>query len=291
MKLSYCFKAIILYFSIISSYINANNPNDSIILNKNKYSKTSSVLLFTAGYKTPVNKNRFLNSGHGAYIEGGINPGHYISKNLVLGVYAGWAFMDKLWATSFNENFINDYENAINKENNYSGIDSAIINTSVKLINDSKGKSNVMPGCEMKSFHSYSMYYGIQIKLPYQYFPTIKLYKGTMRNHLQGDGNLATNGKDFNIFEFRHAMYGCEIIILTFEDILHKKNNQNILKKNKGGGLSVYYESANFKNSSLYFYDGETTRKIPFSKYTSSIFTTKYKHEVSFGLRLCYYIM
>lgn len=36
------------------------------------------------------------------YFEPGINPGHLVSKKLVIGFFAGWAWKDRLWGTSFN---------------------------------------------------------------------------------------------------------------------------------------------------------------------------------------------
>lgn len=196
--------------------------------------------------------------------------------------------MDKLYSTSFNPRFSNDYENSIDKENNITGLDSIIINSSINLVKNTKGTSNLMPGCEMKSFHNYSMYYGIIFKAPFKYFPTLKIYKGTLRNHYQGDGNISTFGKDYNIFEFRHSVYGFEIMVLDLETIIKIKNKTQ--NKNRGVGLSIYYETINLNNSSLYFNDGETRRTISLKKYTSSTFLNKYNRENSFGIRVCYFV-
>jgi hypothetical protein len=261
---------------------------DNTIIRTQKKENPSELLLFTLGYKTPINKNRIINSGHGVYIEGGLNFGHLISKKTTLGLYVGWSFMDKLYSTSFNPKFSNDYENSIDKENNITGLDSIIINSSINLVKNTKGTSNLMPGCEMKSFHNYSMYYGIIFKAPFKYFPTLKIYKGTLRNHYQGDGNISTLGKDYNIFEFRHSVYGFEIMVLDLETIIKRKNKTQ--NKNRGVGLSIYYETINLNNSSLYFNDGETRRTISLKKYTSSTFLNKYNRENSFGIRVCYFI-
>jgi len=289
MKLKLYFISHLLICTTIGIKAEININSDTIIKISQKKEKPSELLLFTVGYKTPINKNRIINSGHGAYIEGGINFGHLLSKKTVLGLYVGWSFMDKLYSTSFNPKFSNDYENSIDKENNITGLDSIIINSSINLVKNTKGTSNLMPGCEMKSFHNYSMYYGIIFKARLKYFPTLKIYKGTLRNHYQGDGNISTFGKDYNIFEFRHSVYGFEIIVLDLETIIkRKKNTQN---KNRGVGLSIYYETVNLNNSSLYFNDGETNRNISLKKYTSSSFLNKYNRENSFGLRVSYFIV
>lgn len=275
--------------SMTTAFGNINQ--DSSLALKKGYSKPSSLFLFTLGYRMPLNKSAVINSGHGFYIEGGINPGRLISKNLVIGLYGGWSFMDKSWATSFNENFSNDYGASIKNYDNLSDLDTTIINSSVDLFKNTKGYSNIMPGCEMKSFHNYSLYYGITIKLPFKYSPTLKLYKGTMRSHYQGDGNIATKHKDYNIFQLRRDMYGCELMILNIEQLFSRKKSQQKTFNHRGAGLSIYYESYNFYNSSLYFYDGTITHTLPLQKFATTSFLEKYKHESAYGFKLCFYIM
>lgn len=275
---------------IISSAL-GNINSDSLFASKYGASKESSLFLFTVGYKMPVNKNIIINSGHGLYFEGGINPGRLISKNLVIGIYAGWAFQDRLWSTSFNQNFSNDFNISVNKEQNFTSLDSAVISSSTDLLQNTNGSSATLPGCEMKSFHNYSYYYGIVIKVPYKYVPIIKLYTGTTRTHFQGAGNIATKQKDFNIFELRRVMYGCELVIFKgFQGLLNKKSLKKYSNKNTGA-LSVYYESCNFSNSSLYFYDGTERTNIPLKKMMNASFLNKYKNETSCGFKLSFYIM
>lgn len=269
----------------------ANACSDSLLFSKFKLSKESSAFLFTAGYKMPVNKNTIINSGHGLYLEGGLNPGRLISKNLVFGIYVGWAFQDRLWSTSFNQDFTNDFKASISKDQNFTGLDSAVISSSSDLFKNTKGNSITLPGCEMKSFHNYSYYYGVVLKLPYKYIPIIKLYTGTTRSHYQGGGNIATNQTDYNIFELRRVMYGCELVIFKGVQNLLTGKNQKKHSNRHTGALSVYYESCNFSKSSLYFYDGINRTDIALNKFTNSSFLNKYKNEVSLGFKISFYIM
>src|SRR4051812_6024730 len=61
--------------------------------------------LYNIGYRTPLNRNVMLNSGHGLCFEGGFNAGRLFSKKILLGLYAGWAWKDGLWNTSFTNDF------------------------------------------------------------------------------------------------------------------------------------------------------------------------------------------
>jgi len=271
---------LLLIFGINLFYASAKEyPDSSFILNSK--TTTSSLFLFAAGYKMPVNKNIVLNSGHGLYFEGGINPGKLISKQLTIGFYIGWAWKDGLWSTSFNNNFKTDYSSSINKEAGFSSIDSAVIASSAVLLN-TKGRSVTMPGCEMNSFHNYSLYYGVILKFPYKYIPAVKLYLGTTHSHYQGSGNIVTNQKDFNIFQLRRAMYGCELIIFKG---LQKEKSKSF------AAVSFYFESANFYNSTLYFTDGTQTSNIPLKKFMSSSFLEKYKNENCWGFKISYNIL
>jgi hypothetical protein len=164
---------LILLLSVNTIIALGSERSDSLFFSKCRSSKETSLFLFTAGYKIPVNKNIIINSGHGLYLEAGINSGRLISKNLVLGLYAGWAFQDRLWSTSFNKNFSNDYSASIIKDQNYTGLDSAVIYSRTDLLKNTKGSSVTLPGCEMQSFHNYSYYYGVVLRLPYKYAPII----------------------------------------------------------------------------------------------------------------------
>jgi len=282
-KTGYTFLLIILYpFSTFAF------PGDSINL-PNKSQEKSPLLLFTAGYRMPVNKNSIINSGHGLYFEGGINPTHFVTKNLVIGTYIGWAWKDNAWSTSFNSNFLKDYQPSINSDFN-SSLDSMIISRSKEILSNNKGRSLTMPGCEMKSFHNYSLYYGIIIKLPYQYIPIIKLYTGTTRSHFQGGGNIITKQGDYNIIQLRRAMYGCELIIFRGMNAKPKDSSPKNSFFQKIG-LSIYYEYCDFYNSSLYFDDGTHQRTIPLKRFISNSTLKKYRSEMVWGFKLSYSII
>lgn len=237
--------------------------------------------LFSAGYRLPVNNNIILNSGRGLYLEGGINFGKLISKDIVLGIYGGMALKDRFWSTSFNENFANDYYAAINKEQ--TGTDSAIIFASAELFKNAKGSDRTVPGCETRAFHNYSLYYGLMFSFPYKFFSGIKVYTGTTRSHYRGDGYLITKEKDYNILELRRKMYGVELCVFNTE-LKCKRSKPSDASKNFC--ISLYYENCNFYNSSLYFDDGDTKRTIALKHYTTNAFMNKYSNETAWGLKL-----
>lgn len=261
------------------SCIKANAFPDSLSL---KQKTEKSFFSFTAGYRVPITKNNIINSGHGLYLEDGVNPGNFISRNTILGLFAGFGFQDKLWATSFGQEFSNDYAAAIDHEE-LSGIDSAIITSSAGLFKTKKGTAILIPGCETGSFHNYTMYYGIQFKLPCKYAPVIKLYKGTTRSYFYGDGSIATTEKDFNIFELRRDMYGGELFF-TLKNITCK---DNLIRKI---GLSIYAEYCDFRNASLYFYDGVNRKNIRLSHFTNNSFREKYRREIYGGFKLSFFV-
>lgn len=233
---------------------------------------------FSAGYKLPVVNSKIINSGHGLSLEFGINPAQYLSKNSLIAFFGGFSFQDKLWATSFNKNFVNDYLLSFNKNDKFSQLDSSIIYTSYNLFSDKSGTSLTMPGCETKSFHNYSMYYGLLIHLPLKIFPYFKIYTGTTRSYFQGNGNLLTMQKDFNIFELRRRLIGTEFFFA--------KTVFKYFKRKSKIGLGVYFENCNFYNSSLYFYDGAITRNILIKSFATKSFLEKYKNEFVLGFKL-----
>jgi hypothetical protein len=248
----------------------------------NTSANQSPLFLFTAGYRIPVNKGNILNSGHGLYFEGGLNAGKLISKRTVIGIYAGWAWRDIAWHTSFNEKFIADYTSSTaTNEGRFSNTDSAIVATSSELIASKKGNSLGMPGCETNSFHNYSLYYGVVVKLPYRIIPALKVYTGTTRSHFRGNGYLLGGKTDYTIFELRRRMYGCEVVVFRG---LPKSSHANL------GALSLYYEVSNFYNGSLYVDDGNQTRTIAFRNFIHSSVLKKYSKEMAFGVKFAYTI-
>jgi hypothetical protein len=245
-------------------------------------------VFFTAGYRVPV-KNTLINSGHGIYTEAGINPGYLISKKLILGIYAGWAWKDNLWYTSFNRNFVNNYEASINHENIDSSLDSAIINSAAAAFREKHGKSLTMPGCEMTSFHDYSLYYGVILKMPGSYLPMVKVYMGNSRSHYQGPAGWITEGTDYNILQLRRSMYGCELSVLN--PVGYFRTVKPLPAVLKGLGLGIYYEYSRLSTASVYFDDGQQQRLIPFRSFISDNFQKNYRNEFKFGFKLSFTII
>lgn len=239
----------------------------------------------------PVNENVILNSGQGFYFEGGLNPGIFVSKKLVLGFYAGWAWKDKVWSTSFNSDFVNNYRSSVNLESRFAPLDSTVILASRDVISNANGRTIPLPGCGAESFNNFSLYYGMVLRLPYKYVPAIKVYMGVTRSHFQGDGNIATKEKEFNVFQLRRAMYGCELIVFRGLQRVSQCPDQKYPIFKNIGQLSIYYEASDFYNSSLYFYDGTQNTEIPLKKFMSTSFLERYKTEVSWGFKLSFAVM
>jgi hypothetical protein len=123
------------------------------------------------------------------------------------------------------------------------------------------------------------LYYGYLINT----LLSFKIYTGTTCSYFQGEGNRASKQKDYNIFELRRVMYGCELVIFKgFQNILNNHDRKKCPNKNTGA-VSVYYESCNFSNSTLYFYDGSDRINISLKRFASPSFLHKYKNEVSWG--------
>jgi hypothetical protein len=281
------FTALLVY---LTAAIHVSANTDSTFFSNFKPVEESSLFLFTAGYRMPVNKASVLNSGHGVYLEAGINPGHLISKKLIIGLYAGWAWKDKLWSTSFNNAFIEDYRSSINSESHFSSLDSTVINASANVFASKSGRSLTLPGCEMQSFHNYSFYYGAMLRLPYKYIPTVKLYMGITGSYILGSGDLITKQNDYSVFQLKRALYGCEVILFRGFQAASKSNTKFPVHKNICS-FSVYYETYDFYNSSLYFFDGEQRTNIPLKRFLSSSFLQKYKNENAWGFKVSFAIM
>ncbi len=241
---------------------------------------------FTAGYRLPLANHSVINSGHGIYTEAGFNPGAFLSGKTILGLFAGWGWQDKLWATAFDGNFVHDYKQAIDHDLVSSALDSAIIATSAKLFESKKGSSPTMPGCEMRSFHNYTLYYGLIIKLPQPYAPALKLYRGSTRSHYHGPSGLVSAGTDYNSFQLRRAMYGCELMLLNLPGFIQK--NKETPKALQRLGLSLYYEYCDFSTSALHFNDGDTQRLIPLKQFMPRSFFDSYRNEHQFGCKFSY---
>ena len=265
------------------------NPSDSLIQPQKTINKKNNLLILAAGYRLPIKSSKINNSGHGIYIEGGVNLASIISKKHVFGIYVGLGFMDKLWKTSFNKDFANDYATSIKTEDAHFFNDSSAIKSSIELIKNKSGSSSILPGCQTNSFHNYTLYYGIVIKLPYKYFPSLKLYRGSMRSYFKGDRDRSYKGSDYTIYELRRTMYGCELVLFNVNQII-KKNTKKPYKL-KNAGLSVYYENYNFYNSTLYFNNGVIQQSNLLKNFVSNEFLLKYKREYNLGFKIHFYIL
>jgi hypothetical protein len=270
-----------LFFFLVPLLAMSGNPLDSVSQNS-KYSW----FIFTAGYRLPVYTGQIINSGHGVFMEVGVNAARLFSKRSVVGLYLGWGWRDNLWSTGFKQQFVTDYENSLDHEHQLPSLDSAIIAASPGLFHSKQGRSFTSPGCEMTSFHNYSLYYGILIKLPLRVLPAIKVYRGSTRSHYQGPADLITKAEEYNNVQLRRSMYGCELMAINPFYFLYK--NRSSPAPLQKFGISVYYEYTNFSTSSLYFDDGNTRRTIELKKFVSSSFLKKYAHENIFGFKLSY---
>lgn len=261
----------------------SNSQNAPSLKKDHGSADMQSVLLFTAGYKVPTNKSTIINSGHGIYLEAGINPGKLINENLTLGLFGCVAFKDRLWNTSFTNNFAQDYASSINTEKKYSQTDSAIIYSANTLFKNSKGRDISMPGCQSNSFHNSSLYYGILIQLPYPWLPGIKIYRGITKTHFQCDGNLITKNKEYNVVELERKMWGAEILFC--HKLKHHQQPGEKKNKTRSIGASIYFENCNFSGGSLNFNDGVISKKIYITDFMRSTFLTKYKTEIYYGIK------
>lgn len=272
--------ALILFLTLCSTLLHCKPVTDSIT---HIPVKKPSLFIFAAGYRTPVNKQKIINSGHGFYVEGGINSAYFFPEKIQLGVFAGWAMTDKLWSTSFNNSFISDYSKAITTEQRFSEFDTALIHLSSKLMATKKGRSLTMPGCEMQSFHNYSLYYGLVFKFPARFSPLLKIYTGSTRSHYQGPGGLIGDG-DYTIIRLKRKMMGCEILLTQLINTPRHVIFSRI-------GFGFYYEYCNFTTAALNGDTGTQSSDISLSRYTSSSFLQKYKHEHAFGIKLSFTMM
>lgn len=279
-------KLLLLFSALFPLWLHAA-VNDSLkpLNDPKKPGKTYSWVFLSAGYRLPVHSGNVINSGRGVFIEAGVNPGKLISGKLLTGVFVGWGWKDNLWHSGFHKQFTEDYKASINHEQPGSFLDSSIVAASPGLFNTKKGRSPSMPGCEMTSFHNYSVYYGVVIKLPFRYLPALKLYRGSTRSHYQGPDGMITSGNDYNIIQLRRSMYGCEIMALNPLQIFYKHATPACVQR---VGISAYYEYCDFYTSALYFDDSRERRHIPLKAFVSNKLLKKYAHENLYGFKLSY---
>jgi hypothetical protein len=247
--------------------------------------QTNRLLLFTAGYRLPVTKPMIINSGHGLYVEAGVNPLWFATKKIGFGFFGGYAMRDNFWNTSFNAQFATDYSSSVDTETRYSTLDSALISTSAQLFATKKGNSR--PGCEDNSFHNYSLYYGILLKLPLRADVHVKLYTGSTRSHYRGNTEITSNGN--NNIQLRRKMYGGELMLRDPLALVFKSKRYHPSLVNFGIGM--YYEFNDMYTASLFFSDGDQRANIALKQFTSSTFLSKYRREQLFGFKISYSVL
>lgn len=270
---------------LVPCYLAAGPGDSSFVLRKS--AEYNSLLLFNLGYRLPVVNSEVINSGHGVAIEAGVNPAAFIFKRTIIALYGGWSWKDNLWSTGFSDNFTRHYKNSLNIEQQTNELDSAIIASSVYLFENRKGRSLTMPGCEMASFHDYALYYGIWLKLPFKYLPSIKIYKGTTRAHYQGGAGIITLSEEYTILQLRRDMHGCEVMLHDPVGILYGKGASWFSKM----AISLYFEHYNFYSSELHFNDGDQKRNIALTSFTRNDFLQKYKSDYRLGCKISVNLM
>jgi hypothetical protein len=245
----------------------------------------SKPFLFTAGYRLPASKAMIINSGHGLYVEAGINPAWFVSHKLLVGIFAGWGMRDNLWSTSFNDRFVTDYVSSIDPEKKFSALDSTLISSSKTLFANKKG-SEGLNGCNGTSFHNYSLYYGVLLKIPGSSF-YLKLYTGSTRSYYRGSTEI-TNAENNNI-QLRRKMYGGEFM---WRDPLHFIfKNKKYCRRLMNFGIGMYYEFNDMYTASLFFSDGTQHTGIALTQFMSGTFLSKYRREQVFGFKLSYSVL
>lgn len=243
------------------------------------------IVLFTAGYRMPVAKPMIINSGHGLYLEAGIDPLWFSSNKIHFSIFGGYALRDNFWSTSFNQNFVTDYTNSIDPEKKFSSLDSAIIAASTTLFALKKGRST--PDCQSNSFHNYSLYYGVSFKLPMQTAVFVKLYTGSTRTQYRGSTEITVEGN--NNLQLRRKMYGGELMLRDPVNLIFKSKHYHPSLANFGVGM--YYEFNDMSTASLFFSDGMQRSSVSLKRFMYPAFLSKYKREQLFGLKLSYSVL
>ncbi len=240
---------------------------------------------FSMGYRMPTTKPVIINSGHGLYVEAGIDPLWFVSKKIHISIFGGYALRDNLWSTSFNDNFAADYTNSIVHEKKFSSLDSAIIAASTALFAVKRGRSTA--GCQSNSFHNYSLYYGVSIKLPMQTEVFVKLYTGSTRTQYRGSTEITALGN--NNLQLRRKMYGGELMLRDPVSLIFKSKHYHSSLANFGVG--IYCEFNDMYTASLFFSDGMQHSSVSLNSFTHPAFLSKYKREQLFGFKLSYSVL
>jgi hypothetical protein len=243
-------------------------------------------LYVNAGYRLPINQSSFINSGHGLYAESGINGGYFLKEKKMFSLIGGMALKDKLWATAFKRQFIDDLLLMHSAEELLSG-DSAIVSGFKRSLKE--GQTGAVGSCRTNSFHTYSWYYGIVFSLPVgHYATTLKLYRGTTRSGATIDKGITAESEAY--YEIRRKMSGIEVSLFPGFRLRLSKKDADVPVISRIGMVSFYYERANFSDAVLYYSDNDTDQRIRFSEFVSSSFLRKYKNENTLGIKVSWRI-
>lgn len=275
-------KTKLLFLLLMFLAFNKSNGNTDTIPLKTELG--ASMLIFNLGYRCPLNKTTVINSGHGIFVEGGLNAGYFLKNKQFIAVIGGLGFKDKLWNTSFSDKFIDEL-NISWGDNILSPADTHVVSGFKTALNSKPEKGFSGLSCRTNTFHNYSFYYGLMFNLPFVRYQTfIKLYRGATRSACSTSNSGC--GVDYNYFEIRRKMYGLELTV--FPGFSKKMKNclfGSALSAHLGM-LSVYYERISFSNSKLYYSSENAEGTIELNKFIAPAFLKNYKNENVIGLKL-----
>lgn len=249
----------------------------------------SSLFIGNINYRFKINKGS-INSGHGFGIEAGLNLGYFFSQKLLAAPFLGWGMRDILYNTRFNSNYLNDFNNNYNGTS-LTGNDSIAINYMADLMNK-KGY-----------FHDLTTYYGLMIKLPFNYMPIVKIYRGntslsykTLNETIQLEPRVSSDKKtDKDYYDISRKMnWGVELFLYNGHTQITNYGNTSlsakIRRKYKWSinalAFSIYAEEYDTYHSRFSFSDGYHNIDVPMESFMNKSFMNKYKKEYYVGLRL-----
>lgn len=264
------------------------SAQDSVRSFSAKFSNQSSLIILNANYRVKVNKSQ-LNSGRGLGLEIGFNIGYFFSQNLLIAPFGGVGFRDAFLNTGFRDSYIAD----VNSSFNPSGLNrsDSIVATSIISFMNKNGNN----------FHDNTEYFGLMLKLPYRYCPTLKVYTGSIYQQfktglqLRLDSNLTSSDKfDYDYYSIQSKIkWGAEVYLFNGFSKSYQYNYpfEIIKKKDLKFKLSIlllsfYYEQIDNSKTTFKFTNGPENVSVPFEKVMSQAFRAKYKNDYNFGFRL-----
>lgn len=227
------------------------------------------------GYRQLISQGPIINSGNGLYFEPHLHLDRNFKVHPKITLFAGWGWQDRLRSTSFAQKFAGDYRAEVFSERNSGLSDSAIIHQSAGFINNMRGKSGLTPGCNTNSFHDYELYYGLGYEWPGPMNPVLRVFRGALRSHYQG----AADGYDYEIYQFRRNYWGFDLSV-------SKAFLATATKKGIRPGIGIFAMISNLRTATIYYDNGDMSRKILLRNFVSDHFSRTYAHELRSGLRV-----